>query len=66
MTNLTVFGNAGLPSVGDLTSALRRVEATVETGAGGIILKMDKTGHWVFGADQTEVESDSKLAVNPF
>jgi len=42
MSNLTVFGNAGLPSVGDLTSALRRVEATVETGAGGIILKMDK------------------------
>jgi hypothetical protein len=27
---------------------------------------MDKTGHWVFGADQTEVESDSKWAVNPF
>jgi hypothetical protein len=66
MTNLTVFGNAGLPSVGDLTSALRRVEATVETGAGGIILKMDKTGHWVFGADQTEAESDSTWAVNPF
>ena len=66
MTNLTVFGNAGLPSVGDLTSALRRVEATVETGAGGIILKMDKTGHWVFGADQTEVEADSLWAINPF
>jgi len=31
MSNLTVFGNAGLPSVGDLTSALRRVEATVES-----------------------------------
>ena len=27
---------------------------------------MDKTGHWVFGSDQTEVESDSKWAVNPF
>jgi hypothetical protein len=30
------------------------------------ILKMDKTGHWVFGADQTEVEDDSLWAVNPF
>jgi hypothetical protein len=30
------------------------------------ILKMDKTGHWVFGADQTEVEDDSTWAVNPF
>jgi hypothetical protein len=27
---------------------------------------MDKTGHWVFGADQTDVEEDSTWAVNPF
>jgi hypothetical protein len=31
-----------------------------------VILKMDKTGHWVFGADQTEVEDGSQWAVNPF
>jgi hypothetical protein len=27
---------------------------------------MDKTGHWVFGADQTEIEDGSTWAVNPF
>jgi hypothetical protein len=27
---------------------------------------MDKTGHWVYGADQTEIEDDSTWAVNPF
>jgi hypothetical protein len=27
---------------------------------------MDKTGHWVFGADQTEVEKGTRWAVNPF
>jgi hypothetical protein len=27
---------------------------------------MDKTGHWVFGADQTDVEEESTWAVNPF
>jgi hypothetical protein len=27
---------------------------------------MDKTGHWVFGADQTETEDDAKWAINPF
>jgi len=27
---------------------------------------MDKTGHWVFGADQTEVDDGSTWAVNPF
>jgi hypothetical protein len=31
-----------------------------------VILKMDRTGHWVFGADQTEVEDGSHWAVNPF
>jgi hypothetical protein len=27
---------------------------------------MDKTGHWVFGADQTEAEADATWAINPF
>jgi hypothetical protein len=31
-----------------------------------VILKMDKTGHWVFGADQTEVEDSATWAINPF
>jgi hypothetical protein len=30
------------------------------------IIKMDKTGHWVYGADQTEAEDDARWAVNPF
>ena len=66
MSNLTVFGNAGLPSVGDLTSALRRVETTSEVSSEGVFLKMDRTGHWCFGAEQTEIEEGSQWAVNPF
>lgn len=59
------FALANLPPVTSLSTALRALEA--ETGpAGVVILKMDKTGHWVFGADQTEVESDATWAVNPF
>jgi hypothetical protein len=65
MTNITAFAGANLPSVKSLASALRSVAADVSNG-NGIILKMDKTGHWVFGADQTEVEDDSLWAVNPF
>ena len=65
MSNLTVFGSANLPSVQSLSSALRSVAADVGTN-GAVILKMDKTGHWVFGADQTEAEDDSVWAVNPF
>jgi hypothetical protein len=38
----------------------------VPDGAGSVIIKMDKTGHWVFGADQTEIEDDSTWAINPF
>ena len=65
MSNITPFGNAGLPSVKSLSSALRSIKSDV-SDAGSVILKMDKTGHWVFGADQTEVEDDSIWAVNPF
>jgi len=58
------FALANLPPVTSLTTALRAI-SPVE-GGGNVILKMDKTGHWVFGADQTEVEDDSTWAVNPF
>ena len=59
------FALANLPPVTSLSTALRALEA--ETGpAGVVILKMDKTGHWVFGADQTEVEPEATWAINPF
>ena len=65
MSSLVTFSQAGLPAVSNLSTALRKLEA--EVGPAGVaILKMDKTGHWVFGADQTEVEDDSTWAINPF
>ena len=65
MNDVVAFGNGKLPSVQSLTTALRSLES--EVGAAGmVILKMDKTGHWVFGADQTEIDDDSTWAVNPF
>ena len=65
MTNLVSFSQANLPAVSSLSTALRSLESEVAPG-GVAILKMDKTGHWVYGADQTEVEDDSLWAVNPF
>ena len=65
MSNVSVFGGANLPSVKSLSSALRSIESSA-SATGMAILKMDKTGHWVFGADQTEVEDDSLWAINPF
>ena len=64
-TNVVAFANAGLPAVSTLSTALRSISNDVGP-SGVVILKMDKTGHWVFGADQTEVEDDSTWAVNPF
>ena len=66
MSNITAFAGADLPSVTSLAASLRSVAADVGGGSGSVILKMDKTGHWVFGADQTEVEDDSLWAINPF
>ena len=65
MSNLVTFSQANLPSVASLTTALRTLEKDVGP-SGVVILKMDKTGHWVFGADQTEIEDGSTWAVNPF
>ena len=65
MSNITTFSGANLPSVKSLATALRTIETDVG-GAGTVIIKMDKTGHWVFGADQTEIEDASTWAVNPF
>lgn len=65
MSNITTFGGANLPSVQSLSGALRSIQSEVGPG-GTVILKMDKTGHWVFGADQTEVEDGSLWAANPF
>ena len=63
--SITAFSGANLPSVQSLSASLRSLQ-TEASPSGGIILKMDKTGHWVFGADQTEIEDDSRWAVNPF
>ena len=65
MSNLVTFSQANLPSVASLSTALRALEKDVGP-SGIVILKMDKTGHWVFGADQTEIEDGSTWAVNPF
>ena len=64
MSNIVAFSKAGLPAVQDLASTLRKLETTQDVGS--VIIKMDKTGHWVFGADQTEAEADARWAVNPF
>ena len=65
MNEVTKFGNANLPSVQSLSQSLRALNTGASLG-NTVILKMDKTGHWVFGADQTEVEVDSTWAINPF
>jgi len=64
MGNLVKFAQAGLPAVQTLATSLRTLESVAP--AQSAILKMDKTGHWVYGADQTEVDDGSTWAVNPF
>jgi hypothetical protein len=65
MSSIVTFKGANLPSVTSLSTALRTLDTEVGP-TGSVILKMDKTGHWVFGADQTEVDDDSTWAINPF
>jgi hypothetical protein len=62
---MSTFAIANLPPVTSLSTSLRALEQDVGP-VGSVIIKMDKTGHWVFGADQTEAEDGAKWAVNPF
>jgi len=66
MTSLTVFGTTSLPAVNSISNALRNIQTDSSTTGGISILKMDRTGHWVYGAAETEVDTDSVWAVNPF
>ena len=63
MSNIAIFSNANLPVTAMAESLKKLEQATPSTM---VILKMDKTGHWVFGADLTEVEKGTRWAVNPF
>ena len=65
MSNIVKFSGANLPSVTSLSTALRSIATDVSASTTAII-KMDRTGHWVFGADQTEAQDDARWAVNPF
>jgi hypothetical protein len=64
VVNKSLFATAGLPAVTSITTALRSIQTG--SGSGAVLLKMDKTGHWVFGADQTDVQDGTAWAVNPF
>lgn len=64
MSNIVNF-SANLP-VTSLAAALKQNVAQVASPGGMVIIKMDRTGHWVFGADQTEVEPGTRWAVNPY
>jgi hypothetical protein len=66
MSNIVKFGNANLPAAGDLSAALRNNTAAAAGSGGQVLLKMDRSGHWVYGADQTEVDREGLWAVNPF
>lgn len=65
MSNIVKFGNAELPTLADVAAALRDNPPVSAQPQGKVFLKMDRTGHWVYGADQTEIEADSVWAINP-
>lgn len=51
----------------DLVAGLTRASQTLAVTAGGIgtLLRLLKSGFWVYGADDTEVEENSTWAINP-
>jgi hypothetical protein len=62
--SIVPFKSNAVATVASLSTALRAIQT--EVGDQSAILKMDRVGTWIFGADATEVEEDSLWAANPF
>jgi len=62
-----VKGNGNLPAnVTAMATALAQSASTAgASGSGELYLKMTKFGEWVYGPENTELEEDAILAVNP-
>lgn len=69
MANELSFATAGLPSRDSLAASLNNAAASLpSTGAGSDVqyLKMEKgSGDWIYGQEETLIDSDSLWAVNP-
>jgi len=64
--DLAFASTAGLVSRDDLARSLGNAVAHMPAAGGDVqYLKMEKTGQWVFGQDETPVEPGSLWAVNP-
>ena len=64
MSDLVKF-NVEHNVIANLSQVLRSVKSEFAP-MNAAIIKMDKSGPWVVGADQTEIEKTSVWAVNPF
>ena len=69
MANELSFATAGLPSRDSLAASLNNAAASLpSTGVGSDVqyLKMEKgSGDWIYGQEETLIDSDSLWAVNP-
>lgn len=63
---LQFTGNANLPTnPADLANIGAAVAVTANSGVAGNLLRMQRDGLWVYGAENTQVEEGSTWAINP-
>lgn len=63
---LVKFNAAGLPAnPEDLVKGLQNVVSNVQAGGGTPFLRLLRSGLWVYGAENIEVQEGSQWAVNP-
>lgn len=64
--DLVKFSAGGLPAnPEDLVKGLQNVASAVQTAGGVPFLRLLKSGYWVYGAENIEVQDGSLWAVNP-
>ena len=66
MTTDIAKANGNLPSLADFAGGLQRAVATeLQSTGGDPFLRLLKSGEWVYGQEDTEIEPESEWAWNP-
>lgn len=65
MNALTNKSSTAIAALNNLKAGLVNVASTITTAGGDPYLRLLKDGSWVYGADNVEIEEDSKWAINP-
>ena len=66
MSDLVAFETGNMPNLSNFAGNLAKTSAGMRQRTGVPILRLLKSGDWVYGSEQTEPDPESEWAINPY